>query len=186
MRRLVVVLICFGATMNALAVGLSNTNGSIYLAVAAITPAGGFVSTEPIPFDAHLIWGAFMDSGKVEVNYPAPAYGIKVRMIGADGKEVAKTALGRSYGANWDKLHSFKDGRLGSTDAWGPFDLRGGGFSGRPLPAPKELFQMQLPGVYTMEIQMQIFRHTGSTNPAVWYTNLMRFSPVRITVQKPR
>src|ERR1035441_9771953 len=185
--RILLLAICFGSLGNVLALGLSETNHGIYLVFAAwrSDSRNPFVSTEPFRFDDRLMWGAFMDGSNMELCYPAPPFGVRIEMTGPDGKEVAKTALGRTFGSKWDKLRSFKDGKLGHTDTRKALDLRGGGFSGVPFLAPEDLFRVDEPGIYTLEIQMQMFRHTASPDPEVWHTNLMRFSPVKIKVEKP-
>jgi hypothetical protein len=57
--------------------------------------------------------------------------------------------------------------------------------SGGILPAPKELFEMKDPGLYTMEIEMQMFRYVATRDTDVWFRNLLCFSPIRIKVENP-
>lgn len=114
-----------------------------------------------------------------------PAYGVKIRMLGPSGKEVKKTWEGNQYGAKWDKLHSYKDTKLGSICAWGSFEENQGGANGRRLLPPQRLFSMDQPGIYTMEIQIQLFRYAATKDPEEWSRNLLRFSPIRIKVEKP-
>lgn len=175
------------SSFRAVATTLSETNDGLYVAIAAwrTDSASGFVDTEPIRFDDRLLWCPFSNRGKVELNYPDSSYGVEVRMIGPDGKAVRRSTLGETFGAKWDMLRSYRDTQLGSIDAQGPYDPRGGGFTGPLLPAPKELFQMEKPGIYILEIKMQMFRHNASPDPEVWGKSLLRFGPVKLKVQKP-
>ena len=115
-------------------------------------------------------------------------------MTGPDGNEVPKTALGMSFGTNFDKVRRFEDttggigtgyhsSHTGVISAHGNYDERGGQFSGPLLPSPKQLFQMGTPGIYVMEIQLQMFRVTKGTN--LWARQLIQFAPIEIRVKKP-
>jgi hypothetical protein len=54
----------------------------------------------------------------------------------------------------------------------------------RFLPTPQELFQIEKPGIYKLEIQMQMFcPNSESVNK--WHKELFQFSPVKIKVEKP-
>jgi len=44
---------------------------------------------------------------------------------------------------------------------------------------------MDKPGIYTLEIQMQMFRYVSSYDPVERSKGLFRFSPVKIQVEKP-
>ena len=166
--------------------GLSETNNGLFLAV------GGEHSgtNEPIRFHERIAWRPFcnINTGKtdIELQYPNARYGIKMKMTDPDGKVVSKTGLGDIWGSGskWNQLHSYKDSRLSGVTA-GPYRPDVGAGGGQWLPAPKDLFEMEKPGIYTLEIQMQMFRHTGSTDPNEEYRNLIRFSPVKIRVEKP-
>ncbi len=184
---------------NAAATRLSAVTNGIYVAVGgwrshSTTNPNGPVTTEPIRFDDELVWLAFCDTGQVELIYPNHEYSIKVRMWGSDGEAVPKTSLGNTFGSKWDSLDGnigtrqrtvmgYKNNRQAIVMAWGSFtnnpELGGGKF----LPAPMELFRMQKAGVYTLEIQMQMLRIIKGTNQ--WSRQLIRFSPVRIKVEKP-
>ena len=109
-----------------------------------------------------------------------------MRMTGPDGKEVSKTGLGDIWGSGskWNQLHSYKDSKLSSIFA-GPYRPDVGAGGGQWLPASKDLFEMEKPGIYKLEIQMQMFRHTASTDSGEEYRNLIRFSSIIIKVEKP-
>ena len=108
-----------------------------------------------------------------------------MRMFGPDGKEVKKTWTGRDFGTKWEKLHSYKDTKLQPIWAWGSFEENKGESSGSNLPPPQELFQMEESGIYTMEIEIQVFRYVPTKDTELWFKNLLRFSPIRIKVEKP-
>jgi len=176
MNVIISSVICTFWSIQAFGTGFSETNNGIYLAV------GGSVSTnEPIKFDERLAYMPFCATGNIWLSQAEPVYGTKIKMIAPDGKEVPKTPLGQSYGSKFDQLHSYKDAHLGGIGASGPYQ---GMFSGL-LARPNELFIMEKPGIYTLEIQMQMFRHTGSPDTNEWSRNLIRFSPIKIKVGKP-
>ncbi|MGB8368508.1 MAG: hypothetical protein ACLPYZ_04280 [Limisphaerales bacterium] len=168
--------ICILWSIRVFGIGFSETNNGIYLVI------GGSVSTnEPIKFDERLAYMPFCDTGNIRLSQAEPIYSTKIKMLAPDGKEVAQTSLGQSFGSKFDQLHSYKDAHLGAIGASGPYQ---GMLSGL-LPSPKELFIMEKPGVYTLEIQMQMFRYTPSLDTNEWSRNLIRFSPVKIRVEKP-
>jgi hypothetical protein len=78
------------------------------------------------------------------------------------------------------------DSKVGRTEAWGSYkdnpSLGGALF----LPKPEDLFQIDKPGTYTLEIQMQMFRYVASYDPVERSKTLFRFSPVKIKVEKPQ
>jgi hypothetical protein len=169
-------VICALWSVQAFGAGFSETNNGIYLVI------GGSASTnEPIKFNERLAYMPFCDTGSIRLSQAEPVYGTKIKMIGPDGKDVPKTSLGQSYGSKFDQLHSYKDAHLGGIGASGPYQ---GMFSGL-LARPNELFIMEKPGIYTLEIQMQMFRYTPSLDTNEWSRNLIRFSPVKIRVEKP-
>jgi hypothetical protein len=180
------ISVAYVASTNAMAVSLTETNRGIYLAFAGWRPPQpGFVASERIRSDDKIVWSAFSTNGAINLSYAEPSYGLRVRMLSAEGKEVKPSALGRSYGSNWLLLRSYKDTRLGSTCAQGVYDGRNGGFTGPMIASPKDLFEMKSPGVYTMELEAQIFIHSGSTDPKTWQTNLLHFGPLKIGVENP-
>ncbi|HOC58112.1 MAG TPA: hypothetical protein PKI20_21015 [Verrucomicrobiota bacterium] len=181
-----------GAVANAFALGLSETNHGIYVVVASWDhrslgyKANPFSSVEPFRFDNELMWSPFCESGKVELCYPGPPQLARLHMTGPDGKAVPKTRLGETFGTKFDRIR-YEDTVHGwsraNIEAQGPYDSRGGGFTGPILPAPAKLFQMKKPGVYTLEVQMQLLRAVWVTNH--WTYPVVRFSPIRIKVEKP-
>jgi hypothetical protein len=186
---LLLFVVCMATVPKSFAAILSETNSGIYIGIS------GTRTNTPLQFDDRLVWRPFCNTGMVSLNYPDPNYGIKIKMFGPDGNEVTKTKLGESFGSDFDQVHSYKDvihtglmgyhsSHMGDIEAQGPYDKRGGVLlSGPLLPAPKELFQMEKPGVYKLEIQMQMFKIHKNTNQ--WTRELVRFSSVRFKVEKP-
>lgn len=169
----------------ALATGISETNNGFYLVVGAVRSAA-VIAKEPIRFDDRLLWLPFSEKGQVELSYPVEAaYRMRIRMTGTNGIELPKTSLGKKFGTKFDNLHSFTDTRPYPFVIEGSYkdnpDLGGGRF----LPSPNELFQIKKEGIYTLEIQMQMFYpNPQSTN--AWHRDLVRFSPIKIQVEKPK
>jgi len=172
------------------AAGLSETNSGIYIAIAGTGsgPERSFVADEPIRFDDRLLWCPFSKIGPVEVKYPDRIFWIRVKMAGPDGKDVKKSSLGEGLGKKFDEVRNYADvatgWTIGGITAYGDYEPRGGGFTGGPpLPSPKEMFEMEAVGIYTLQIEFQCFLIDKKTNP--WQRKLIRFAPVRIKVEKP-
>jgi hypothetical protein len=173
---------------NALATGFSETNGGFYIALS------GSSTNEPIACGDPLSWRPFSIRSKdsAEFNYPDRSYGIKLTMLDAAGKEVPKTKLGAEFGIKFEQLRSFQDivptPRTGYSSVQIASILVQGAYddtdavSGPLLPAVNDLFQITKPGIYTLEIQMQMFLIHKDTNQ--WTRELIRFTPVSIKVQK--
>jgi hypothetical protein len=183
-KQMILFLICLASLSKAFGTDLSETNNGFFIAIS-----GGIIGTNgAVPFDKRLVWLPFCTTNTggadIELQYPNAKYGMKIKMTGPDGKEVSKTGLGKLSGSKWDQLHSYKDSRLNGISA-GSYQPDLGAEGGQFLPAPDDLFEIDKPGIYTLEIQMQMFRHTGSTDPDEQYHNLIRFSPVKIKVEKP-
>jgi hypothetical protein len=163
---------------------ISQSTNDVYLAVAGWRAGYGPVPNEPIRFDDQLTFLAFCDTGQVELVYPLDTrYGMRIRMFDARGVEVAKTRKGESVGSRFDELRDFKDTRTGVMVAWGSYKENPGLGGGKALPTPNALFKLKKPGIYTMEIEMQMFLVLKRTNQ--WSRKLFRFSPVRVAVEKP-
>lgn len=161
---------------------LTGISNGLYIAIGV--PRG---TNELIRFDEKLVWHPFSKIGEVELNYSDPEYGLKIRMIGPDGKTVAKTALGRRFGTKFESVQRYEDAfhgwHMGNVTAKGEYDARDAPLSGPLLPSAKELFQMAESGVYTLEIQMQMFQIIKQTNS--WTRKLIRFDPVKLKIEKP-
>ncbi len=176
---------CTASHTALLATGLSAPTNGIYLAVVGNADRGP-TAGETVAAEQRLIWMPFCDAGHVVLWYPLdPAYLVKLRMFDDRGREARRTALGARYGSKFDQLRGYKTTRLQPIRAWGPFTQNPGLGGGHPLPAPDQLFKLK-EGIYTLEIQMQMFRHVASTNVNDWSTNLLRFPPVKIRVEKAR
>lgn len=169
---------------------LSTTNSGIYLAIGSWQPQSGAPLDEnaPLQFDQNFVWEAFSTAHGVRLNYPNPEFGIRVKLLDPDGKESPKTALGKKYGSKFDGVRTYEDvisgTSMGGMDAREKYVERGRGFSGGNLPAPRDLFQMEKTGIYTLQIEMLVFRIIETT-ATHWDRALLRFPPMKIKVEKP-
>ncbi len=175
-RQIIISLaICLVSSIRAFATGLSETNQGIYLAVG-----GGRSTNEPIRFDEKLGYMPFCNTGDVMLAEASPVYSTRIKLISPGGREVAKTPLGQSFGSKFDQWHKYNDTRVGERCACGPYK----GLVSGVLPSPKELFIMEDPGIYTLEVQMQMFRVGARPDTNAASHNPIRFSPVKIKVEK--
>jgi hypothetical protein len=184
-RRLIIIFGSFLSLQKAFAAGISETTNGVYLVIAAVRNVT-LITNEPVRFDDDLVWMTFCDTGKVTLSYPDSKYGIRIKMTDSEGNEVPKTALGGRCGSKFDNLRLITDFKVGNTVAQGSYkDNPGGRGETIFLRKPDELFQMNKPGVYTLEIQMQMFRYLPSYDPVERSKGLFRFSPIKIKVEKP-
>jgi hypothetical protein len=166
---------------------LSSATNEVYLAVVESRPGlSGPGTNEPFQFDSKLAWAAYCNTGKVSLWYALdPSYGVKIKMLDPNGKEVTKTSSGANFGSKWNVLRSYKETKLQPIYAWGSFESNQGQSSGGVLPAPRELFKMKESGTYTLQIEMQMFRYVATKDTNEWSRNLLYFPPFRITIVKP-
>jgi hypothetical protein len=156
-RCFLLLTLLFSFPLRALPASSPPLSNGVY--VAAIAWKGGPITNTPFRFDAELVWMPFHDSGEVKLLYPLdPSYLVKIRMLDDEGKEVPK----------------FKDTRLQPISAWGPYTNNPALGGGNLLSSPKDLFEMKKPGIYTMEIEMQLFRQIPATN-AAWSEHILLF-----------
>jgi len=186
-RIILVIAICLLSQVRVFSAVSETTNG-FFLVVAGnreiLVPNGPIIITNgPILLDDRLIWRPFSKVGEVRLLYPKDVeYGVKIELTDAEGKEVQKTALGRTFGTKWNAFHHYGDARIY------PFlatellpDLAGA----RLLPKPNEMFNILKPGIYTLELQMQmLYPNPKSTN--AFQKDVLQFSPIRIPVVKPQ
>ncbi len=179
-RTVICSALVFGSLVAEAAFSLP-TNG-IYVAVSSPNPDWPATNTT-VRWDERLGWSPFSDKGRVPLMFAVdPAYFAKLKLLDSQGKEVPRTRLGRTYGSKFDKLKSYKTTRLQGVSAWGSYHENKGLGAGIYLTAPKDLFQIEKPGTYTLQIEMQMFRYTASPKLEDWTTNLLRFSPITVTV----
>ena len=190
MKTIIILVLTLFLIVKTHAVGLSTPTNDVYLAIIGWNHAGasklGPNTNNIIPFDSQLAWLPFCNTGKVIIWFPSdPKYLAKIKMFDPNGKNVSKSSMGNSFGSKWSGLNDYRDTKFQFVFARESYDenpkLGGCNF----LPTPKELFKMKSPGIYTMEIDMQMFRYTISTNVDDWSKNILRFSPVKIKVEKP-
>ena len=183
---------------------LSATNQGIYLSVIG-TKSNGLAG-----FDDGLQWRVFCENQHCMLYGPDPAHGFKLNLHGPDGKEVPKTDFGQTIGINFDAVKT--GGKLisgyANTDASflvnadavaAPGKLPPGmvltdlnfmsGVSdivpARPLPLIKDCFAMDQPGIYTLELQIQLLRVSYETPVAPGPQELLRFPPITIKMNRP-
>lgn len=164
--------------------GISAATNGVYLVVTAARD-GAMVTNEPIHIDDRLLWMTFCDTGKVELSHPVDgAYGVRIRMRDGQGNDVPKTSLGKSFGSKFDRLKSILDTGVYPVIAWGAYSNNLGCGGGKFLPQPGKLFEIDKPGIYNLEIQMQMFLYVPSRDPVERSKTLFRFSPIQIKVEK--
>jgi len=139
-------------------------------------------------FDDMLIWRPFSNVGYRRILYGNVNYAFRVKMLGPDGKETARTELGKEYGFRFDQLITDASERssrgMGMIEAEGSYGADvGDEFSGQFLFKPQELFQMEQCGMYRMELEFQVSGPHKNTNEPGY--ELMRFPPMKIEVEKP-
>lgn len=113
-------------------------------------------------------------------------YFMRIKMTDSAGNEVSKTGLGKQFGSKFDSLRLITDSKVGTAIAQGSYkDNPNGEGETIILRKPDEFFQMDKLGIYTLEIQMQMFRYVPSYDPVERSKTLFRFSLVKIKVEKP-
>jgi hypothetical protein len=167
---------------------LSETNGGYFLAVGGARSG----TNEAIECNEDLVFRVFYTlystngPNLLNLEYPDVEHCLKIDMTGPDGNAVPKTSVGKIVGSLWDKLHDRRDSK-----AW--FDILAGngydpniGADGGQLLMPADtFFRITRPGVYTLQIELQMLRYTSSLDPNEQYRNLIRFGPIKIKVVKP-
>ncbi len=118
------------------------------------------------------------------LSYPDSQYGLRIKMTDSEGHEVPKTTLGKRCGSKFDSLRLITDSKVGTAIAQGSYKDNPEGET-IILRKPDEFFQMDKPDIYTLEIQMQMFRYVASYDPVERSKTLFRFTPVKIKVVKP-
>lgn len=193
-----VLLACFCLNIRAHGLGVSAVTNGFRLVLAAKrqgAPANGIITNDVIRFDDDLLWMTFCESGSVKLSFPLDlAYFAKMKMTDATGKEVSRTSIGRRCGSKFDRLQTVTDTRVAPCIAGGSFKENSElsavkDFRYRPVNGvsksltPKDLFRMEKPGIYTLEIQMQMF-YPNSNSTNLWKKDVFRFAPVTVRVEK--
>jgi hypothetical protein len=174
------------------AAGVSDETNGLYIVVSAWRHTGSSFSpvfSEPIRFDDELVWMPSSSIGEVNVNYKGPVYCVQIKMYDTNNDEVAKTLLGNVYGSKFDQ---FRPGDYAGTilaTGNNHFDKRilDRGLGGRPLPAPGDLFKIKKPGIYTLEVKIQLLQvdKKDPNDTKTWSQELVQFSPIKLKVEKP-
>jgi len=162
---------------------LSSTNHGIYVAITGWRGGvgGGCVSGGTIRVDDRLWWCPFSTNGVVKLHFCA-VEGVGIRMLSPEGREVAKTSLGATFGTSVGKGKVEPHKNATPILAQGPYDGRDGGTTGPLTPPVSDLFQMQEDGIYTLEIQIQVLLTVRTNNTVAGQP--LTFHPVKFKVDK--
>ena len=181
-----IAISCLSSSItNIFGAGISAKTNDLYLVVQAVTSTNGMtaITNEPIQFDDRLVWMTFCETGEVELRLDS-AHCIKMSMTDSNGNDIQQTALGQKFGFLFDQLKVFSDiKRPAPTMATGAYKDNWELGGGHLLPTPEQLFKIRKPGIYTLVVQIQVFEVFKNTSP--WTRNLIRFSPVKIKIEKP-
>ena len=166
---------------------LSTTNNGIYIAVYGIGQRVGIESHDPFQYDDTLIWQPFSNVGARRIPIGNPKYSFRLTMLSPNGEETSRTQLGTQYGSRFDQMAidpSDRSGRgMGSMEVGIIYYPGIDDFSGQTFPSPKDLFEMDQVGMYTMELEFQVFGpHKDAKQPGL---EILRFPPMRIKLEKP-
>ena len=157
----------------------SATNQGVYISII------GTRSNSLAGFDDGLQWRAFCENQHSVLESPDVS-GFKMKLQDPDGKDVAPTALGRTIGVNFDAVQT--SDRMPPGTKFARLDFSSGVYNivpARPLPILKECFAMEKPGLYTLEVQMQLLRIKYDTTNGAAAPELLRFPPMSIKVNRP-
>lgn len=182
------LLSCF---VRAFGTELSETNNGFFLAIGGARSG----TNELIQYDEELVYLPYYTLYKsktpdpnnlIDLQYPDVEHGLKLNLLGPDGKELPRTSIGKRIGSMWDKLHDRRNSKMWfDVSAGYSYDPSVGADGGRLIYPMNMFFKMKDPGIYTLEIQMLMLRYTPSLDPDEQYRNLIRFSPIKIKVVKP-
>jgi hypothetical protein len=192
------LLVVFCANFHAFGIGVSNETNGLRMVIAAQrqeVSSKSIITNSVIRFDDYLLWMPFSTSNDVRLVRPVDlAYFVKFKMTDPNGKEVEKTSVGARCGSKLDKLKTISDTGVYPCIAVGGYKenaelIQVKTFLYRPVDGasihltPNDIFQIEMPGIYTMEVQMQMFcPKSNGTNR--WDRELIQFSPVSIKVEK--
>ena len=161
------------------------TNG-VFLLFAADRPNCFIVTNEPIQYDDRIVWDIYCPTGVARLFLPFPD-GIRIAMYDTNHVEVPKTLLGEDYGKRFSHTLRRSDyGGKGIAIFTIPTNSIKtiGWYAGRIFYRPLDLFQITKPGIYTMEIQMEMFYQGPKTKDPYYPEDFFRFAPVKIKVEK--
>jgi hypothetical protein len=129
------------------------------------------------------MWRPFSDVKKQNIVYSGSPYLMKITGVGADGKELPKTSLGKLFGRDFDKVRGFEDTDRKVSGGFVVNGGYGGEFTDAIFFSPNELFEIDKPGTYTITLEIQVFEVVYEANKVSH--RLIHFSPVKIEVEKP-
>jgi hypothetical protein len=158
----------------------SSTNKDTYVSIIG-TKSNGLAG-----FDDGLQWRVSCEKQHSLLHYPDLSSGFKMNLRGPNGKEVARTALGQTIGVNFDAVKNRETLPPGTRLSELSFLAGFPGFGPTlPLPLLKDCFVMDKPGIYTLELQIQLFKipYDNAMEPGL--EELLRFPPMTIKVNCP-
>ena len=149
-----------------------------------------FAGNCPVPATADEIWYQFISKTNVfRIFIPKPSCFCTIELIGTNGQSVAKSSLGKRYGARFTKAPGFdwdskwssmakdRDGTASHVFA-GP---HGGGSA--HFWRCEDLFRVREPGDYKLRIQFQAFQEVNFPERHKREIRLIRFPPFEINVR---
>jgi hypothetical protein len=112
-----------------------------------------------------------------------PAFKAEITLRTEDGKAMAKTKLGKSFGTRFGKLVNLWDSRMGSgyADSIYNSNVAQGLIPAASFPGVGECFKVSKPGKYYLTIRLQGFRRPASGPGDVRF---VRFPPFEVPVYK--
>jgi hypothetical protein len=198
----IIALITMSALGQTNGVYVSKQTNGWCIALQGVNHQTGLVKADAIDINDELVWIPFSgipSSTNTQrlLYYLDPIYGMRVKMTDSDGNEVEKTSLCKKWGSKFNKLdfsllttdNNFKIYSIDDCGLYHP-SYCVTGLSGHIITnRPSELFKIKKTGIYTMEIEMQIFKRPPEgmlNNENAWKSNLIQFPPVQIKVKKTK
>lgn len=134
-------------------------------------------------FDQRLYYGVWTaTNGPRNLFVPKqPEYAYQVELLDANGVHMPKTELGKKVGIHFLALNPSKvETKLQRLTA---YEKKDNLFGSNLLFRPNDLFVIDKPGTYTLEIRFQFIEHLGTRGD---YTNhLIRFPSLKYPIIKP-
>jgi hypothetical protein len=158
---------------------LGQTHASNGLELILFTESG----SSKLKSDERMLY-TFRSTNQSMLLIPKPEYFCEARLFSSNGTQVPKSRLGESLGKDFFRLNDYSRDSIQRAS----FDPRGlerlrvngtNGAGGNIWYRPNELFQIKLPGLYTLELRLQVFGKEASTNKYTRY----RFPLVKIPVE---
>jgi len=158
----------------------SATNQGVYISIIG-TKSNGLTG-----FDDGLQWRVFCESQYSMLHSLDLPSGFKMNLTGPDGKEVPKIGPGKTIGVNFEAVKTMEKLPPGAIASELNFTSGIGDIVGaNPLQRIEDCFAMDKPGIYTLELQIQLFRNKYSAAGEPGPEELLRFPPMTIKLNRP-